>query len=141
MKPSINQLGFSVTLLGDPPSVNHMYRVTRKTLPTGGQRAFMAKTDAARKYTDDVAIVVRSARPSAFQPKGYIYIVFDFMMKRGKDTDNVQKALNDGIAAGLGINDKWFLPIVNSKTTGSKEPKTHVTLLDATYWDMRPVEK
>lgn len=133
--------GFSVTIPGDPPSTNHMYRVTRKYLPDGGQRAFMAKTTAAHKFTDDVAIIVRSARPATFQPTGYIYVVLDFLMKRNKDTDNVQKALNDGIAAGLGIDDKWFLPIVRSKETGFKEPKTHVTLLDAAHWDLRLSEK
>ena len=89
--------GFTVTIPGDPPSTNHMYRVTRKNLPSGGQRAFMAKTTAAHHYTSDVALLVRSARPKDFQPLGQIIVVFDFLLKRNKDTDNIQKALNDGI--------------------------------------------
>lgn len=89
----------------------------------------MAKTRNVVEYQELAALCVRLARPSGWTPpEGYIRIRYAFYLVRSMDCDNAMKALNDAIAAALGVNDKRFLPCVTSKTVNSKEPNPRVVV-------------
>lgn len=47
------------------------------------------------------------------------------------DADNSLKILNDGIAAGLGIDDRWLLPCVEEIRFGDKDPRVELEIEDA----------
>jgi Holliday junction resolvase RusA-like endonuclease len=113
---------FQFTVEGQPPSVNHMYARTR----TGGVR----KADGVESYQTGITHIVRTTRPVHFVlPENvYIHIHYAFYLKRDIDCDNLLKALNDAIAIGLGVNDKWFLPCVEFKAIKQKEPHVFVTV-------------
>lgn len=115
---------FRFSVPGQPPSTNHIYIRVR------GQWNKMAKAPGVEAYQNDVALLCRTARPSAFRPEGQIRVKYAFHLKRDADCDNLIKMLQDGIALGLGINDKWMLPCVITKTTGNKEPWTDIEIHD-----------
>ena len=66
------------------------------------------------------------AKPDDFAPKGLVYVRYWWHVKRDIDCGNAVKIIEDGIAAGLGINDKLFLPASLFKETGVREPYTAV---------------
>ena len=105
---------------GQPPSVNHMYERGYKKI---------RKTDGAEAYQAAATYIVRTTRPSGWRhTDGYIRLTYDLHLQRDMDCDNILKALNDAIAVGLDVNDKWFLPCVRSKEFGIKNPSVTVTV-------------
>lgn len=94
---------------GRAPSVNHMYLPGR----TFGSRR---KAPGVEAWQASVANIARSARPSGWRPSGQVRLVYDFYLNRRADCDNLQKAMNDAIAAALGVDDDIFLPCARSKT-------------------------
>lgn len=111
---------FSVLIPGQPPSVNHMYAPNRQ----GGLR----KVEGVETYQVMTAHLVRLARPTGWTPTAHIRIFYDFYLSRKADCDNLQKALNDAIAAALGVNDDTFLPCTNSKQLDRANPRVEVTI-------------
>jgi len=133
---------FSVTIEGQPPSVNHSYRPIKKPMKDAfGQpiysaegrqvvRMGLAKNQKVTDYQQLVVWRTRAAKPSGWQHDGeWIRTSYRFYLTRRMDCDNALKALNDAIALALGVDDFWFLPCVTSKTVNSKEPpRVEVTI-------------
>lgn len=124
---------FSFIMPGQPPTWNHMYRWTTRTV-NGKQIRIQAKTDEANLYQSQLTMVARSAKPSSFHPVGQVIVAYDMALGRDLDADNVMKAINDALAVALGVNDKQFLPVVIGKTTGSKAPWIEIHVYDAQIW-------
>ena len=116
---------FRFTVPGQPISLNHAYRPVRYKTPDGYQRR-MAKADGVETYQLVAMNEARRAKPDDFDPKGLIYVRYWWYVKRDIDCSNSTKVIEDGIAAGLGVNDKMFLPQSVYKQTGVKEPYTAV---------------
>jgi Holliday junction resolvase RusA-like endonuclease len=106
---------WSVTLPSPPPSWNNSYHIVRATRyrANGSRYSFstLAKTDKLVEWQEDMVLVVRAAKPSHWQPEGWVRIYWRVFLSRHIDMDNLQKATNDVIESATGVNDKWFLPI------------------------------
>jgi len=101
---------------GEPPSVNHSYHVVR-----GSRR--LAKNPEVEAYQTVVTWATRAHVKEFAWTGGYIRLRYRFFLDRSKDVDNMLKALNDAIALGLGVNDRWFLPCVDSIALRSEQEK------------------
>lgn len=123
---------FRIEVPGQPPSWNQCYRII--TLRGHGS---LKKTSVAQSYQDDVVWLTKLARPSDFRPEGQLYICYEMVLQRNADADNILKLVNDALARGLDINDSRFLPVVISKTAGSKEPRLLITIVDANHHRVR----
>jgi Holliday junction resolvase RusA-like endonuclease len=121
-------MAWRVTLPGQPPSLNHSYKVVR----VRGRLRF-GKMPAIETYQVMVSTLVQQSKPAGWDPPGQIRIRYWFHVKRDIDCDNSLKAINDAIAIGMGVkvkgtktvpiyDDKRFLPCVVEKTTGNAEP-------------------
>lgn len=131
---------FSFTIPGQPPSVNHLYKIATSTATDKfGQTVYgsdgkpkryrrMVKAEGVEAYQTAVGRIVQTARPRGWQPGNRVRLRYWFHLKRDMDCDNALKALNDAIARALGVNDKIFLPCVQEKTTGNKEPSVRVEI-------------
>lgn len=108
---------WSFVVPGQPPSVNHLYG------QHGGRRFKAAGVEA---YQVLVSHVVKLARPRDWVPAGDVRIEYAFYLNRPADCDNLAKALNDAIAAALGVNDRTFLPCTRSRVTGIKRDEARV---------------
>ena len=116
-------MSWTVTIPGAPPSTNHMY------VPIRGRWGGKTKAPGVAEYQTAVRLLVQNARPSGWMPTDQLPIRFDFFLKRDADCDNLLKALIDGIAVGLEIDDRRVLPCVRSKTYGKGvEPRTVVEI-------------
>lgn len=111
--------GFEVTIPGPFPSVNHMY---------GYRNGRVYKKAGVETFQVGVARLVQTARPSGWRPAARIRILYDFHLNRKADCDNLQKALNDAIAAALGVDDDCFLPCARSKETGVKAALANIVV-------------
>lgn len=132
---------FTFTVPGQPMSWNRSYRqrVVRVKDKFGNlvhdergrvkARSGMFKTKEAEIYQDTVRWMAKTAKPSGFAPEAVI-IAYDFMLARDIDCDNVMKMINDAIAEAIGLNDRYFYPVVLSKSTGSKNPSVLVNVYD-----------
>lgn len=89
----------------------------------------MAKAPGVERYQNDVALIVRTARPSSFRPLGQIRLRYKFYLRTRIDADNALKALNDAIARALEINDDRFLPCVEEKHVWKMEPEPRVEVV------------
>ncbi len=87
----------------------------------------MAKTEVAEQYQMwIVSPAARRAKPPNWKPQGQVRVMYWIRLGRGMDADNALKLLNDGIAHGLEVNDKLFLPCVQELTTGHKRPHVEI---------------
>lgn len=120
---------WGVTIPGQPISTNHAYRTGRMNVSRKGTPVLNAdgtpkvihrpvKTPEAQQYHDDVLLLARNAKPSRWEPVGQIRVVIDLFLTRDMDADGCLKVLLDGLADGIGVNDKMFLPTVRSKEAG-----------------------
>jgi Holliday junction resolvase RusA-like endonuclease len=91
-------------------------------------RGGIRKADGVEAYQAGVTYIARTSKPSGWKPSAQIRVIFDFFLKRDADCDNLMKSLLDSVAIALGVNDKVFLPCARSKTVGSKNPRTVVTI-------------
>jgi len=118
---------FQFTVPGQPVSWNAAFK-TRM-----GQRG-MFKTREAEDYQDTVSWIVKLSKKGWIVPEGRLIVAYEFFLKRDIDCDNLMKLLNDALARSLAVNDKLFMPVVISKTTGVPNPYTRVTVYDASTW-------
>lgn len=109
-------MSFRFTVPGQPPSVNHAYQVVKG----GGRRIIKAK--GVEQYQLVAAHMARRAKPTDFQPTGMIRVTYDLHLAHDQDASNCLKSVEDGIAVGLEINDRYMLPCVRLKTIGNAEP-------------------
>lgn len=118
---------FRFTIPGQPPSWNQAYRIVRVPHRGGGSHQQMAKTLEAGQYQMlIVSPAARKAKPADWSPEGQVRVIYRFRLKRWADADNLMKILGDGIAHGLGVNDRIFLPCCDELTTGHKQPHVEI---------------
>jgi len=123
---------FRFTIPSQPISVNHAYQVIRVKTKEGSQRR-LGKIPGVENYQIVAATMARRALARFLTDEGpdfpldqQVQVRYWIRSRRGVDASNVIKIAEDGIAAGLGINDKWFLPCVVENSKGHKEPHIEV---------------
>lgn len=114
---------WSVTIPGNPPALNSTYKVV--TIAGKGR---LAKHANVAVWQESVAWLVRQARPKDWQPARRVVIEVQWWTLRKRDADAGLKALLDGIAVGLGIDDSCFLPSVILNEVDRDNPATIVTV-------------
>jgi hypothetical protein len=124
---------WSFTVPGQPPSGNHANKIGLGYGRGGRYFPKIVKTDEAAAYQAGVALIVRTAKPSAWAwPGTYFEVRYRLFLTTPIDADNVIKVLNDGIFPALGVDDQWALPHVTSIQTGlpPSEARVEVTIID-----------
>lgn len=88
-----------------PPSVNHSHR----EIISRGRLMRVMRPEAAQFKHCTALIARNAAQLVGWQPSQRLAIrVALWMPRKGLDVDNRHKVLQDAIADGLGINDKFF---------------------------------
>lgn len=124
----MDERSWTIRVPGQPPSVNHLYRITALAKPSisvdGSKKIYrtLVKNTNVQTYQDSVTWYTKAARPPQWRADERVRLRYWFHLKRDIDCDNALKALNDAIAHALGIDDKAFLPAVEAKWTGEKDP-------------------
>lgn len=125
---------WKIRIPGQPPSMNHLYKSAigyrhdssgrREYWPDGKPKTYhtVVKEDGVQTYQDSATWYTKAAKPSGWKPAGRVRLRYWYHLKRDMDSDNTQKAINDAIAHGMGVDDKIFLTTVVAKWTGEKEP-------------------
>lgn len=123
-----------IKIPGQPPSMNHMYKEATQTAkdkfgnpvywPDGRPKTFRTKVknDGVQTYQDSVTWYTKAAKPSGWSPAERVRLRFWYHLKRDIDGDNAQKAINDAIAHGMGIDDRVFLTTIEAKWTKESDP-------------------
>jgi len=111
-------VSWSFTLLGQPPSLNDLYEIGYRNDKRGRRYKGIVKNKDAQKYHDDAVLQIRSARPSRWLPTGQVRLRIRLFLAGDIDADNTLKVLSDAIQTATGINDKVFLPCIESKEIG-----------------------
>lgn len=115
---------FSITVPGAAPSINASYKIVKV-----GNSMRLAKHSNVEAWQASVALITRLAKPKDWKPSRRVRLVIDYWMPRaGRDADGPQKALQDAVAQGLGINDSICLPCVRSNEVDRTNPRTIVTV-------------
>lgn len=117
---------FRFTVPGDPISVNHAYEIVKIKTKGGYMRSTLKKVSGIENYQLIAAAMALRAKPADFAPVGQIRTRYWIRSKRWVDASNCIKIVEDGIAAGLKVNDKWFLPCVEENSKGHAEPHIEV---------------
>lgn len=108
-------MSWSVTLPGQPPTLNSLYTVVPRTAKDGHKYKGIGKSSDARRWHDEMAMLIRAAKPSRWAPMGMVRLRIRLFLDHDIDADNVLKVLSDAVQTGTGINDRQFLPCVESK--------------------------
>jgi Holliday junction resolvase RusA-like endonuclease len=114
---------FSVAIPGNPPALNSTYKVV-----TIKGRGRLAKHSAVSVWQDSVAWLTRAAKPADWQPSRRVRVEVSWYAARKRDADAGLKALLDGLAVGLGIDDACFLPTILLNEVDKTDPRTLVTI-------------
>lgn len=120
---------FEFTVPGNPPSVNDTYKIvyTGARCPTCGRgQPRLGKSAGVETWQDGVAWLAKAARPSGWAPARKTVIEVEWHTTRWHDSDNGLKALSDGIAHGLGCDDRGFLVRVMRNEVDKVSPRTVV---------------
>lgn len=102
-------MNWSVTIIGQPPSLNDLYGIVWRVSAQGRRYKGIGKKPTATQYQDDATLQFASARPSHWAPEGFVRLTYRFYLARDADCDNLKKLLHDALQAATGINDTWFL--------------------------------
>lgn len=114
----MTEWGFTVP--GQPPSVNHSYA------PRGGR---IYKVSGVEEYQVGAATITRNARPKGWLPGRRVRVAYRMWLDSPRrDASNCIKALEDAIAAALGVNDAIFIPCVELRETDKANPRVEVTI-------------
>lgn len=121
-------MSWHFTLPGQPPSLNDLYEIGWRTDKRGRRYKGIVKNADAKKYHDDAIMQIRVAIPSRWVPVGQLRLRIRLFLAGDIDADNTLKVLSDAIQTATGINDKVFLPCIESKITGlpPKEARVEV---------------
>lgn len=124
---------WSFTLPGQPPSWNNLYEIATKyrhnaRLGVAVPYPTLVKTQRAADYQEAAILIIRTARPSRWAPTGDISIIWRIFLSRWIDCDNLQKVTHDAIATAIGIDDKWFIPCVQSRVVGVPASQARVEI-------------
>lgn len=113
-----------------PPSVNHTYKIVTGYRKGGGTYKTLAKDQDVVQYQLVAANIAKHAAPKGWRAPKFVRLRYWFHLNDDADCDNLLKALNDAFATAWKINDRWFLPCVQEKTTGNKNPYVEVEVDD-----------
>lgn len=118
---------FRFVIDGQPPSWNSSYRIVRVPHRGGGSHQQLAKTEVAEQYQMWlVSPAARRAKPLRWKPQGQVRVMYWIRLKHRMDADNALKLINDGVAHGLEVDDKLFLPCVQELTFGHAKPHVEI---------------
>lgn len=123
---------FYVSIPGQPVSVDAAYRTGKFTitgrdgLPRDIHRPRI--TDEAKRWREDVQLLVQTAKPTRWNAAGQIRISIALYLAGNIDDDNCLKLIYDGIAAALERNDRDFVHCVVHKESGLPLKDAHVEL-------------
>lgn len=118
---------WQVSIPGQPPSVNHLYRPTLRENAKGTYRGF-TKVDGVEDYQTVAGLCVKMAIPKTWKEflqrdhSSQIRMSYWFHLADDIDCSNAFKAIEDAIARAMGVNDKRFLPCAAGKDLGNREP-------------------
>lgn len=123
---------WSFEVPGSPAAINRAYKVVTfgPRCPTCGRgKPGLGKNSEATTWQESVAWLTKSTRPRGWNPTRRVVVEVSFWMGReGRDGDGPLKPLLDGIATGLGIDDRIFLVRVMSNEVDRANPRTEVTI-------------
>lgn len=126
---------FEVVIPGSPGAVNRAYIVRvygPRCAVCGRGKPGLAKAPGVENWQTEVAWRVKTARPKGWEPGRRVVIEMEFWMAReGRDADGPIKPLLDGIAEGLGVNDRIFLPRVIRNEVDHQNPRTRLEIRNA----------
>lgn len=112
---------FTVVIFGQPPSVNHSYARSKF--------GKVYKVAGVESYQVAAAALVRLAKPTGWTATRRIEVEYQMWLDSPRrDASNALKALEDAIAAALGVNDSTFLPCVTLKEWDKLNPRVVVTI-------------
>lgn len=115
---------FAFTVPGSVPGVNHSYKIVYIA-----GHARLAKHAEVEAWQTEVAYRARMARPRGWVPTRRVQIDIEVWFNReGRDGDGIVKALLDGIASGLEVNDKCFLHCVKTVEVDRINPRVQVEI-------------
>lgn len=121
--------GFKVVVPGQPPSVNHGYRIVKQFRKNGVPYRTIALTPEVVAYKEYAYLITKTTKPSKWKPGTWVHLRYRLFLANRQDADNSLKFLNDAIASALGVNDDIFLPCVISKEiVPAKEARVEVTI-------------
>jgi Holliday junction resolvase RusA-like endonuclease len=129
---------FRFRVPGQPPSVNHAYKIVRLKRRDGSTYQRFGKLPNVEQYQLVVKAIAHAAKPASWDPgeylpkqgQGLVLIRYWYYVKRDIDTDNTKKAINDALKWALEIDDKRFLAQDMWKETGHKEPYVEIEVCD-----------
>ena len=123
---------WSVTISGSPAAINRAYKVVQfgaRCPACGRGKPGLAKNEGVESWQTEVAWRVKTARPKGWEPARRVVVEMDFYMGReGRDGDGPTKPLLDGIAQGLGVDDRIFLGRVMLNEVDRTNPRTIVRI-------------
>jgi hypothetical protein len=127
----MNEKSWSFTVEGQPPSLNHMYKIIYVPRRNGaGLVASLGKEANVEVYQSGVTYIAKAARPSGWAPGRRVRILYSYYLNRDADCDNLKKAMNDAIALAIGCNDKAFLATDVLKETDRRRPRVEVEVIN-----------
>lgn len=124
-------IDWSFIIPGDPVSVNQTYKIVyigKRCSICGRGPARLAKAAGVEAWQAEVGWLAKVARPSGWEPARRTIVEVDWYTTRPHDSDNGLKALGDGLAIGLGCNDKGFLMRAMSNEVDKAHPRTIVRI-------------
>ena len=98
----------------------------------------LAKTPACEEYQWVASTIARRALPADFgwvKPQ-QLRVRYWFQLDHWVDGTNLIKILEDGIAHGLGIDDRYYLSCIEELSTGHKDPRS---IVEVSLFQPRPI--
>lgn len=133
----MSEWGFEIP--GPQPGINDTYKIVYQgaRCPTCGRGTpRLGKGDRVETWQVEIAWRAKAARPSGWRPARRVVVEVEWYAPRmamrvaeaGHDSDAPAKALLDGIAHGLGIDDSVFLFRCMANEVDRKNPRTVVRI-------------
>lgn len=130
---------WTVTLPGEPPSVNSSYKPGKRTGTRADGSTYtyatIVKRERVAEWQMQMVMVVRSARPSNWRPPFQAVVEIRYWFGKDRDADNPQKAILDVLASATGVNDMAFLPRVMAKHLGAhpRDRRTELVIYEVSH--------
>jgi hypothetical protein len=123
------------TLPGNPISTNKLYRMRSisKISPDGSEywQKTLVKRDEVVRYQTGAVRIIQSARPSHWAPEGQVRVVYRLFLSHWMDPGNAEKTISDAIQMATGVNDRCFLPMIqSSEIVPPREARVEVEIVD-----------
>lgn len=115
-------MSLTIVVPGLPPSVNHAFVQHRQ----GGR----GLKDEAKEYQEWARLAALEAAQGWKWNGSWLRLAFKWYVpdSRMRDSSNVVKVLEDGIAQGIGVNDRWFLWCIDVPELDRTNPRSVVTV-------------